>query len=137
MSHIAHIETQIKDLGHLKKALDTLGMEYEFAPEEETFTLQGFSKNETIGGCIIEIKTGSAYSVGIRRTENGYEAVADWWAVETFTGKKQTDILNRITRQYAYETIMDKVRAMGYSVVSEDEDVHENIRISVRKWVPA
>ena len=136
MSHIAKIETAIKDLSQLVKVLDELGMDYEFAPEGESLSLRGFGKNEVINGCLLEIKTGSAYSIGIRRSEEGYEAVADWWAVETFTGRKKEDILNRVMRQYAYRTVMDKAQDMGFSLVAEEEDSRENLRISLRRWTP-
>ncbi|MDR2096179.1 MAG: DUF1257 domain-containing protein [Treponema sp.] len=134
MSHIAKIDTKIKDLAHLKKALVVLGMQYVEAVENETLTLRGYGKNETITGCVMEIKTGSSYSIGIRKKEQGYEVAADWWAIETFTGQKQEELMNRITRQYAYETVMDKIRGMGYAVVQEEQDAKENVRITVRRW---
>jgi len=134
MSHIAKIDTKIKDLMYLKKALKALNIQFVEAKEGETLTLKGYTKNEVITGCIMEIKTGSAYSIGIRKKEKGYEVAADWWAIETFTGQKQEDIMNRITRQYAYETVMDKISGMGYSVVHEEQDVKENLRITVRRW---
>jgi hypothetical protein len=133
MSHIAKIDTKIKDLSYLKKALAALNIQFVEA-EGETLTLKGYSKKEVITGCLMEIKTGSSYSIGIRRKEKGYELVADWWAIETFTGQKQEDIVNKITRQYAYETIMDKIKGMGYSVIQEEQDVKENLRITVRRW---
>lgn len=134
MSHIAKIDTKIKDLANLKKALTALGIEFTEAQEGQTLTLKGYGKNEIIEDCIMEIKTGSSYSVGVRKKEKGYEIAADWWAIETFTGQKQEDIMNRITRQYAYETVMDKIRGMGYSVVEEEQDARENLRITVRRW---
>ncbi len=134
MSHISKIETKIKDLKYLKKALKVLGMKYVEAEEKTTLTLKGYGKNEIIENCIFEIKTGSSYSIGIRQAKKGYEVVADWWAIETFTGQKQEDIMNKITRQYAYETIMDKVHEMGYSIVQEEQDIKDNIRITVRRW---
>ncbi len=42
--------------------------------------------------------------------------------------------MNKITRQYAYETIIDKVKNMGYSVVQEEEDTKNNIHLTVRRW---
>ena len=134
MSHIAKVDTKIKDLVYLKKALTTLGIQFVEAKEGETLTLKGYGKNEIITDCIMEIKTESSYSIGIRRNEKGYEVAADWWAIETFTEQKQEDIMNRITRQYAYETIMDKVKGMGYSIVQEEQDTKENLRITVRRW---
>jgi hypothetical protein len=134
VSHIAKIDTKIKDLFYLKKALKSLAIQFTEAHEGETLTLKGYGKNEVIADCLMEIKTGSSYSIGIRQKEKGYEVAADWWAIETFTGQKQEDILNKITRQYAYETIMDKIKGMGYSVVQEEQDAKENVRISVRRW---
>ena len=134
MSHISKIDTKIKNLKFLKKALETLEMEYIEASENVPLTLQGYGKDEEIENCIFEIKTGSKYSIGLRRKEENYEFVADWWAIETFTGLKQEEILNKITGQYAYETIMDKVKDLGYSVVQEEEDTKNNIRLTVRRW---
>jgi hypothetical protein len=134
MSHITKIQTKIQDLGYLKKALNVLGMDYSEAKEGETLTLPGFTKTEIISGCLAEIKTGCSYGIGIRQTATGYELAADWWAIETFTGQKQTDILNRITRQYAYETVIDKIRDMGYAIVKEEEDARENVRLTLRRW---
>jgi hypothetical protein len=134
MSHIAKIDTKIKDLIYLKKALKSLAIQFTEAKGGESLTLRGYGKNEVIDGCIMEIKTGSSYSIGIRQKEKGYEVAADWWAIETFTGQKQEDIMNKITRQYAYETIMDKIKGMGYSVIQEEQDAKENMRISVRRW---
>jgi hypothetical protein len=82
----------------------------------------------------MEIKTGSPYSIGIRKRQGGYEAAADWWAVETFSGQKQEQFLERLMRRYAYHLIMDKTRGMGFFTVSEEEDARANLRICVRRW---
>ncbi|MGN0384114.1 MAG: DUF1257 domain-containing protein [Eubacterium sp.] len=135
MSHISKINTKIKSLEHLKRALNALDIKYVEASENQYLTLQGYEKGEEIENCVFEIKTGSKYSIGIQKKENNYEFVADWWAIETFTGLKQDEILNKITRQYAYETIIDKVKDLGYSIVHEDEDTKNNIHLTVRRWV--
>jgi hypothetical protein len=134
MSHISKIETKIKDLAMLKKALEKLGMACVEAEEGKRLTLLGYGKDEVIEDCVMEIKTGSKYGIGIRKVGEQYEVVADWWAIETFTGEKQEDIMNRITRRYAYETVMDKVHSMGYDLVQEEQDAKNNLRITVRRW---
>lgn len=134
MSHISKVDTKIRDLTHLKKALQALGIAYDEAKEGETLTLLGYEKHEVMEDCIMEIKTNCKYGVGVRKKGENLEIVADWWAIETFTGEKQEDFLNRITRQYAYETIMDKVKGLGYEVVQEEQDARENVRITVRRW---
>ena len=67
MSHISKIDTKIKDLSHLKKALEVLGIAYNEAKEGKTLSLIGYEKHEVIEDCILEIKTNSKYSVGIRK----------------------------------------------------------------------
>ena len=134
MSHISKIDTKITDLVCLKKALKNLNMDFIEATNNQTITLYGYGKDEIMENCIMEIKTGCKYSIGLRKVEKGYEFVADWWAIETFTGQKQEDLLNKITRQYAYDNVLDKVRAQGYSVVDEKQDLQQNIKLTVRRW---
>ena len=74
------------------------------------------------------------FNEGFLKACENYEFVADWWAIETFTGQKQEDFLNKITRQYAYETVLDKVKDMGYSIVEETQDLQQNLRLTVRRW---
>lgn len=134
MSHISKIDTKIKDLAILKKACKNINMECIEAKQGQTINVKGYAKDEIIENCIMEIKTGSKYSIGVRKVENNYEFVADWWAIETFTGLKQEDILNKITREYAYENVLDKVRKMGYNVVEEKQNLKQEIKMTVRKW---
>jgi hypothetical protein len=134
MSHISKIETKIKDLFFLKKALSTLSIEYLEAKSNETLTLLGYGKDELIRDCILEIKTGCKYGVGVRKIGEQFEFVADWWAIETFTGQKQDEILNKITRQYAYEPVLDKIHGLGYSVIDETQDLQQNLKLTVRRW---
>lgn len=134
MSHISVVDTKIKNLEYLKKALESLSMKYRCASENEKITVSGYGKGEDISDCLMEIGTGSKYGIGIRQNEGRYEFAADWWAIETFTGQKQDEILDKIKRQYAYETVMDKVRKMGYTVVQEQEDERQTVKLTVRRW---
>jgi len=134
MSHITRVETKIKDLRFLQKALDTLGMSYRIAENGDKLNVQGYTKDEVIASCDMEIKTGCKYGIGIKKAGELFEVSADWWAIETFTGIKQDELLNKIMRQYAYETVMDKVHKMGYIVVQETADTKNAVRITVRRW---
>lgn len=134
MSHIAKVETKIRDMAMLKKALSAIQMNFTETAEGQTLTVKGYGKGEDIEGCFMEINVGSKYGIGIRKNAENYEFVADWWAIETFTGQKQEDLIDKITRRYAYETVIDKVRGMGYSVVDETVDSSSNVRLTVRRW---
>jgi len=134
MSHIAKIDTKIKDISMLKKALESMQMGFVETSNDQALIVHGYGKGEDIEGCFMEIKTGSKYGIGVRKVGENYEFVADWWAIETFTGQKQEELLDKITRRYAYETILDKVHGMGYSVVYETQDFNNNVKLTVRRW---
>lgn len=133
MSHISKVETQLKDMATLIKALRNLGYEMEEARAGEKLTLKGWN-GETLEADLA-IKLEGPYAIGVNRTKEGLELSADWWGVETYTDRKQEAILAEIQRQYAYETVLDKITAGGYSVVTEEQDNRENLHIVVRRWV--
>jgi hypothetical protein len=133
MSHISKVETKLKDMTTLIKALHTLGYETEKAKEGEKLSIKGWN-DETIEADL-EIKLVGPYGIAVNQSEQGLELSSDWWGVETYTERKQDEILGEIQKQYAYETVMDKVRAGGYSLVNEEEDNKENLHIVVRRWV--
>lgn len=134
MSHISKVNTKIKNISLLKKSLNNLSLSFIEATDSNLLTIQGYDKTELIENCIMEIKTGCKYSLGVKQVGVNFEFIADWWAIETFTGQKQEEIINKITRQYAYETVLDKVKDMGYSIVEENQDANQNLRLTVRRW---
>ncbi|WP_020614514.1 DUF1257 domain-containing protein [Sediminispirochaeta bajacaliforniensis] len=132
MSHFTQVKTQIKEMEMLKKALEALGMEFTEAKEGEKLMVKGWEDRSVEAE--LSINPGCSYGIAVTTAENGYELNADWWAIETYTGKTREKILGSIEKQYAYETVMDKVRKQGYSVVTEEES-SESIKLVVRRWV--
>jgi hypothetical protein len=133
MSHITTVETKIQDISLLQKALTALGHEFEVAQETQKLQVRAWDKN--VIEADMEIKLEGPYGIAVTQTEEGVELSADWWAVETYTERKQEDIMAEINKQYAYETVMDKISSDGYSVVMEEEDNKESLHIVVRRWV--
>ncbi|MBN2627502.1 MAG: DUF1257 domain-containing protein [Spirochaetales bacterium] len=133
MSHISKVETRLKDMQTLVRALSHLGYETEEAREGVKLTLEGWN-GETLEADLV-IRLEGPFSIGVNRREEGLELSADWWGVETYTDRKQDEILGEIQKQYAYETVMDKISAGGYSVVTEEQDSGENLHIVVRRWI--
>ncbi|WP_234969124.1 DUF1257 domain-containing protein [Alkalispirochaeta americana] len=127
------MKTKIRNIEVLKQALKNLGIAYTEAAEGTTLSIKGWEQETAQAR--ISIETGCSYPIGVTLNDKGEaEFVADWWAIETWTERKQTDILAEFTRQYAYETVMDKVRSSGYDVVTEESDSEERVRVVVRKW---
>ncbi len=117
----------------LQKALTALGYEFQCAEGTQKLQVKAWDK-ETIEADM-EIKLEGPYGIAVNRTEEGIELSADWWGVETYTQRKQKEILEEINKQYAYETVMDKIQSDGYTVVTEEQDSKENLHIVVRRWV--
>ncbi|WP_245534082.1 DUF1257 domain-containing protein [Alkalispirochaeta alkalica] len=117
----------------LKQALKSLGIAYTEATQGTTLSIKGWEQETAQAS--LSIETGCSYPIGVTvNAEGEVDFVADWWAIETWTERKQSDILAEFTRQYAYETVMDKVRSSGYDLVSEECDSEERLRVVVRKW---
>lgn len=132
MSHFTKVKTKIKDLIKLKEALKELNMEYVEASEGIPLKIKGWEKTQQ--QVDMEIKTGCSYSVGVLVKEDSLEFVSDWWGLETYTGIKQEEFLNKITQKYAYCTVLDKIKEKGYDLVTEEVDDKQTIRLVVRKW---
>ncbi|MBN2532190.1 MAG: DUF1257 domain-containing protein [Spirochaetales bacterium] len=133
MSHFTKVKTEIKSFIRLKEILEELDYLYEQSTDGVAINIRGWNKEET--EVLLKIKTGGSYDIGVIKNEDGfYEFVADWWGVETTTGLTQEDFINKITRQYAYATVMEKIRKKGYDLITEEVDEKQNIRIVVRRW---
>jgi hypothetical protein len=133
MSHITKVETKIKDMLLLQKTLDTLGYQFKCAEAGTKLQVQAWENDQIDAD--LEIMIDGHFGIAVNETENGLEFSADWWGVEMYTEKKQEEILKELHKQYAYETVMDKVQASGYSLVTEEQDSKENLHIVVRRWV--
>ncbi|MGC8742358.1 MAG: DUF1257 domain-containing protein [Verrucomicrobiia bacterium] len=119
MSHFIQIKTIIKERDQLIEAIKDLGYEYQTGEE-----LYVESYEKTRVKVDIKILTGSKYEIGFRKTENGYDIVADWWAVESFTKIREKDFIQKIIKQYSYNIIKDHVREQN--MVIEREETLEN-----------
>ncbi|WP_028973412.1 DUF1257 domain-containing protein [Spirochaeta cellobiosiphila] len=133
MSHFVKVETKITELGMLKKALEALEMSWEEAEQEQMLSIKGWDGE--FGKAKLKVDTGCSYPIGINIDEEGKIFMeADWWAIETYTERNKESLLNEITRQYAYETVLEKVRSQGYELVNEEEDEKQQVRLVLRKW---
>jgi hypothetical protein len=133
MSHFTKVKTKIKSLIRLKDVLKASNYTFEEATEQNTLQIKGWNKDTT--EVLLKIKTGGSYEIGIVQNQEGqYEFVADWWGVETTSGLAQKDFIAKITQQYAYSTVCEKMKQKGYDLVTEEVDEKQNIRIVMRKW---
>ena len=130
MSHFTKVQTKIKDLVCLRKALVDLG--YEFAENTAGVEVRGWlGQKETAE---MSIRASKTYDVGVKQTANGYEFVADWWGVETTRGLTQEAFVRQVTQRYAYHKVLSEVARQGYTIETDEVSADKSIAITVRKW---
>ncbi|MCA9539536.1 MAG: DUF1257 domain-containing protein [Myxococcales bacterium] len=130
MSHFTKVQTKIKDLVCLRKALVDLG--YEFAENTAGVEVRGWlGQKETAE---MSIRASKTYDVGVKQTANGYEFVADWWGVETTRGLTQEAFVRQVTQRYAYHKVLSEVAKRGYTIETDEVQADQTISITVRKW---
>lgn len=128
MSHFTNVKTKITDLEALKAALEDLG----YPVVEGRATIRGW--RHATEQAELAARLGS-FDIGFRRTADGtYDAVADWWGVRTYEGVSQADFMRRLTQRYAYRKVIGEVSKQGYTLVEEEQQADQSIRLVVRKW---
>lgn len=128
MSHFTTVETQIKSLVLLKKALKKLG----FKLKENVTHVRGYRNELTEADIVIDTK--SSIDIGVKKVGETYSFICDWESLETHAGIEQKDFMKQIVKAYAYENVMEQISKKGYTVAEEKTDQHQHIHITVRKW---
>ena len=128
MSHFTTVETQIKNLVILKRALKKLG----FKIKEGVTHVRGYRNELTEADLVIDTK--SSIDIGIKKTGDVYSFVCDWENLETHAGIDQKTFMKKILKEYAYENVMEQIKQKGYVVDEEKVDEKQQIHIRIGKW---
>jgi hypothetical protein len=132
VSHFTTVETKITNLAALLKALDKLKLKY--ATDEQGVTVRGWRGQTTKAELSIDM---GRYDIGVVKTESGnYTLVADWWGVETTAGKTEREVVEEISREYAYAVVVQACEEQGYQIAAEDIQQAEDgtVRLVATKW---
>lgn len=116
MSHFTRVATKINSLPSLYKALDALGLRYAASPGVEGVPLRGYLHEQV--SARLAIDTGR-YDIGVVMGQDGcYELCADWWGVETTTGRTEREIVDEISHAYSCARVAQACEEAGYAVGS-------------------
>lgn len=130
MSHFTTVATQIKNLTCLLRALDKLKMKYTHA--EEGVTVRGWRGQTSLAEVSINM---GRYDIGVVKNDDGtYGLVADWWGIETTVGKMEKELVDEISREYAYQTVVLACEEQGYHIDEQTVEKDGTIKLSVSKW---
>lgn len=123
MSHISRIKTSMVELDLILKALDDLGYRYETGPQ----SIRGFGGTHQIAD--VKILIPFSYDIGICRSGDHYEIVADWFGVR---GIKSKEFTEKLLQRYSYHASRARLEAQGFTLVEEVEEKGQ-IRLVLRR----
>jgi hypothetical protein len=130
MSHFTTVATKINNIQCLLKALEKLKLKYTHS--EQGVEVRGWRGQKSTAEVSINM---GKYDIGVVKNEDGtYGLQADWWGVETTVGKTEQEVVDEISREYAYQTVVVACESQGYRI--EEQNVAEDgtIKLNVSKW---
>lgn len=132
MSHFTTVQTKIKDIVCLKKALQDLGFTYTEAKAGEKVYVRGYQRQRTQADIAIHVS--KSYDVGVVITAEGVKFVADWWGVETTRGLTEQEFVQLVLRKYAAHKVKEELKKRGYTIAVEEEKEDQTLHIKVRRY---
>ena len=132
MSHFTTVATKINNLTALMEALKKMGLKYQH--DEQGVEVRGYRGQKMKAEMSIDM---GKYDIGVVKAEDGnYTLVADWWGIETTVGKFEKEVVEEISREYAYARVIQACEEQGYQIAKEDIQVAEDgtVKLMAAKW---
>lgn len=124
MSHLSRIKTKIVEKDALLAALTDMKLNF----EEGSFEMRGMGGEST--RVEIKIKRTLSSDIGLRKSGEVYEVVADWWGVR---GTARNAFMEQLGQRYAYHAARMKLEAQGFNLVEETNLSDGKIRLVLRR----
>ena len=134
MSHFTKVATKINNLVALQQALQKMNLKFSVAQENQQCVVRGYKGQNIHAAMSIDM---GKYDIGVVLAEDGnYELVADWWGVETTAGKLEQEIVEEISKEYAYARVIQACEEQGYQIAREDINVAQDgtVQLVASKW---
>jgi len=134
MSHFTKVATKINNLPALAEALKKLGWKFSTAAEGQGVVVRGYKGQKIEAAMSIDM---GKYDIGVVQAEDGtYGLVSDWWGVETTVGKTEQEVVEEISREYAYARVVQACEEQGYQIAREDITVAADgsVQLLASKW---
>jgi len=139
MSHFERIKLNIRNIDHLKEALDALGYRYQTG---DHVSVRGYGDQKLMVELTLIIP-GVNFQVGFAKNSQGaYEMIADSYLTRGMSPGNLTreiereigKIENRIKREIARKTVLENLENQGFTLVSEESGNNE-IMLHLRRLV--
>lgn len=124
MSHFTTVQTEIRDLECLKKALDSLNYAWQEGPN---LTIPDYYGQHLP----VDIKvTGLHREVGYQKQGDAYALEGDWWGME----QKQEEFHMAVTQKYSYYKVMKEIEPLlQEGFVFYQQKVEQQIEICMQR----
>ena len=124
MSHFSTIKTKFKDKDILLKSLQVLGHEV----QEDVLLVNPQGHDHKQWNVCVALND----EVGFKWTGDEYELVAelDTWDFDVPVQR----FIDRLTQQYAEQTILSKIEEQGFQVQERKIDTTGTVELSVGRW---
>jgi predicted RNase H-like HicB family nuclease len=60
--------------------------------------------------------------------------VSDWWGVETTVGKTEEEVVEEISKEYAYVRVVQACEEQGYTLEETKNEESGAIALTMKKW---
>ena len=125
MSHFTRIKTKMVNKEFITQALEDLGYSW----EEGKLQMRGFLGERA--GVEIKVRTPSkGYEIGLRKSGEAYEIMADWYGVR---GVRKDEFQQQLTQRYAYHAARAKLMEQGFDLVSEATEQDGRLHLVLRR----
>jgi hypothetical protein len=125
MSHFTRIKTKMVEKAFITQALDDLG----YGWEEGKLQMQGFLGERA--GVEIKVRTpDKGYEIGLRKSGDAYEIIADWYGVR---GVRKNEFQQQLMQRYAYHAARAKLMEQGFDLVSEATEQDGRLHLVLRR----
>jgi hypothetical protein len=135
MSHFTEVKTKLKNEERIKKVLKNLGFEVVSEEEglEQGVNVRGYFGETTQAD--FKILTKSKYDIGFVQSNDGsYEITGDWELLPKVSNIEQDLFTNKISQEYAHETIKELAEEKGYSIDYVESEEDGTIEMVVTQW---
>jgi hypothetical protein len=132
MSHFTKCDLKITNLEALKRALAAKDYKFTEAANEQGVEVRGYKGQKLNAELSIDM---GKYDIGVVKQQDGtYEIVADWWGVETTRGTTETEFVEEVNQQYAYQRVVMACEEQGYTMEETKNAEDGKISLTVKKW---
>jgi hypothetical protein len=123
MSKFVQIQTELRDLALIKRALDDLQIVY----QEEARYVHPYSRKASQVPVLVKDKHAL---FGLRATEDGaYAIIGDDMQMAHIR-----TIMQPVQQRYAYHKVLAETEKAGFALVEENVGKDKVIRLTVRRW---